>query len=233
MKNLVLLLVILCLVLIVPVSRADVQLASWGVNWNGIVQAGNLGDGTAPVPPPGWSWNPALFNGDTGMGTITFSLNGAPGNYFFVSFMDHDIGPFPFDSNTGFTSGTPGLGQTWQLGPPGYPGDGGDTFQMFVANTLKNLNEITPGEYGDISAAFGSEFTLPAGYQAIITLRVGDSAPNSPFYLSEFDSATGQTIYLSQDLEIQPTTIPEPGTFLLFGTGLAGAAAWARRRLLP
>ena len=167
------------------------------------------------------------------MGTITFSLNGAPGNYFFVSFLDHDIGPFPFDSNTGFSFGTPGLGQTWQLGPPGYPGDGGDTFLMFVGNTLKNLNEIEPGEYGDISAALGWDFFLPQGYQAVITLSVTDTVPTSSFYLSEFDEATGQIIYLSQDLELQPTTIPEPGTFLLLGTGLACAVAWARRRLLP
>ena len=170
------------------------------------------------------------FDLNTGMGTATFQLSAAPGAYFFVSFLDHDIGPFPFDSNTGFSYGTPATGQTWQLGPPGYPGDGGDTFYMFMANTLKNLNEIDPGEYGDISAAFSSGFTLPAGYNAIITLNVSDNAPGSAFYLSEFDAATGQIIYLSQD--VQFTNTPEPGTLGMLGAGLVAGAAWARRRFL-
>jgi PEP-CTERM motif len=229
MKKFILALSILCLVLIVPLANADVTLATWGVNWNGIVQAGNNGDGTKPVPPAGWAMDDTAFDGNTGLGTIIFKLTDMPGPYFFVSFLDHDIGPFPFDSNTGFSFGTPGSGQTWQLGPPGYPGDGGDTFYMFAANTLKNLNEIEPGEYGDISAAFAWNFMLPQDYYAVITLRVADTAPGSPFYLSEFDASTGEIIYLSQDIEFKP--IPEPGTLALLGAGLAGAAAWAQRKL--
>ena len=209
MKKFILAFSILCLVLIVPLSNADVVLATWGVNWNGNAQYGNNGDGTSPVPPSGWAMDASMFDLNTGLGKITFTLTAAPGPYFFVSFLDHDIGPFPFDSNTGFSFGTPGVGQSWQLGPPGYPGDGGDTFYMFLANTLKNLNEIDPGEYGDISAAFAWNFTLPQGYRAIITLDVSGNAPATPFYLSEFDASTGQIIYLSQDLQL--TNIPEPG----------------------
>ena len=230
MKKFILALSILCLVLIVPASYADVTLATWGINWNGTVQYGNNGDGTSPVPPSGWTMDNSMFDPNTGLGTILFGLNAAPGSYYFGSFLDHDIGPFPFDSNTGFSFGTPSPGQTWQLGPPGYPGDGGDTFYMFLANTLKNLNEIDPGEYGDISASFYSAFTLPAGYRAVITLNVSGNPPTSPFYLSEFDASTGQIIYLSQDVQL--TNIPEPGTLGLMGAGLAAAAAWARRRFL-
>lgn len=232
MKKFILAISILCLVLIVPASKADVTLATWGVNWNGIVQAGDNGDGTSPVPPPGWAFDGSMFDLNTGMGTAIFTLSAAPGPYYFVSFLDHDIGPFPFDSNTGFSYGTPGVGQTWQLGPPGYPGDGGDTFYMFMANTLKNMNEIEPGEYGDISAAFAWAFNLNTNEMAVITLSVSNNAPTSPFYLSEFDAATGQIIYLSQDLVIQQSNIPEPGTIGMLATGLVGAAAWARRRFL-
>ena len=55
MKKFILALSVLCFAVIVPIASADATLATWGINWNGIVQAGNNGDGTSPVPPPGWS----------------------------------------------------------------------------------------------------------------------------------------------------------------------------------
>ncbi len=76
MKKFILALSILCLFLIVPASNADVTLATWGVNWNGIVQSGNNGDGTRPVPPPGWSFDGSVFDLNTGMGTAIFHSHG-------------------------------------------------------------------------------------------------------------------------------------------------------------
>jgi len=230
MRKFILALSVFCLILFVPMAKADDPfLFSWAFNFNGDIQAGNNPD-VPGAPPAGWTADYTHFDFNTGMGTLSFSFNpGVSGSYNFLAFLDHDIGPFPFDSNTGFSFGTPDAGMTWQLGPPGYPGDGGDTYFMFAADTLKNLNEIDPGEYGDISAAFGWSFVNDGTDPSNFYLTVSNTAPTSGFYLSEFDASTGTIIYLSPTNAI-PGSIPEPGTLGLVGAGLVAAAAWARRK---
>lgn len=213
MKKFILGLSLVCLVFAVPLASADVKsdttLATWGFNFNGTVQTGNNPD-VPGAPPAGWGANYSGFDFNAGFGTINFTFSGGPGTYFIVGFLDHDIGPFPLDSNTGFPNGTPGTGESWQIGPPGYPGDGGDTYFMFAANTLKNLSEIDPGEYADVSAALGTYFTVAAGQSAHINLSVSDTAPTSGFYLSEFDAVTGDQLYISGNLNVTSSAIPNP-----------------------
>ncbi|GAB4249257.1 PEP-CTERM sorting domain-containing protein [Deferrisoma sp.] len=55
---------------------------------------------------------------------------------------------------------------------------------------------------------------------------VSDTPPAGGFYLVQDDPVANTTLYFSSSLQV----VPEPGTLLLVGSGLAGLAGWRRRR---
>ena len=74
--------------------------------------------------------------------------------------------------------------------------------------------------------AMGWNFTLGNERDtAIVEFILSDKAPASGFYLVHSDPS-GYSIYLSSEL----TVVPEPGTLLLMGCGLAGLALFGRRQ---
>lgn len=211
-------------------ALADISLQSSLLNVNG-TQYTN----TFAVP----GLNVAGFNQTTGLGTITLTFNPGPGSYSFDALFDIQAG-VPFFNELGSAHGSPVAGQSWQIDDP--------TFGTIVANTqgntLDNKNWVPggtdnflggcasvyaagcAGSNDDVAMAMGFSFVLGANQEEVIKLSLSNSSP-AGFYLQQqhpVDSANDAAvnIYFSGSATTQPVTgiIPEPGTWVLMGTGL-------------
>src|SRR4030081_1126974 len=97
-------LALLCLGLLSqPAARADSSLQSVLFNVNGANQTNYTGFNTA-------SWNSA-----TGIGTLTYVFNAAPGTYNFTAFFDNQVAN-PFFNEFGAVTGSAAAGQSWEVG---------------------------------------------------------------------------------------------------------------------
>ena len=196
-------------------------------------------------------YNTASWDQTTGLGTLTYVFNGAPGGYFFDVFFDHNIS-LPFFNEYGAVLGVPAAGQTWEIG---------DSFNSNIytdvqaGGALPNSNSL-PGTTsnfanncvgaacnGDFAAAMGFAFVLAAGQGELITLNVSLVDPGSGLRLRGVhpqDSANPslQNIYISgsavacivgETCTAAPG-VPEPASVFLLGSGLAILLAVSRRR---
>jgi hypothetical protein len=177
--------------------------------------------------------NTASFNQTTGLGSITLTFNPGPGSYSFDSYFDIEAG-VPFFNEYGTVNGSPVAGQTWQIDDP----LAGTIFPNAQGDTLDNTNHI-PGKVdnflgdcsgancnGDVSMAMGFDFTITSGNEEVITLNLSQTAPTG-FYLVQThpqdpNNASPVNIYFSGTATQKPITsgVPEPGTWILLGTGL-------------
>ena len=163
-----------------------------------------------------------------GLGTLTWSTT-LVGNHNFIAFFDHeaDQATNTWYNEFGATNGAPAAGQSWEIDEPGY--FFGDIYDNVFAGSLDNTNNVPSGLEDDVSMAIGWNFLLNVGETATISLLLENIEPGpGEFWLSQTDFDSGETIYFSSNLNIKP--VPEPGTLLLIGTGLAGLAGWRRRR---
>ena len=227
-KFTVLFLTLLIAVFGASTASATSSLWDWAFNLNGDVY---YMEDSSTVPDLGDS----SFDYNTGLGILTFSYYpGAVGDYFLLGIFDHEIDETinSLYNEYGATSGTPATGQSWEIDEPGYLfGDIYDhVFDRYVYADpgLDNDNNVPQGWEDDVSMALGWDFPLAALDVATIELILEDTAPTSGFYLSHTDPDSAETIYFSSTLDIQ--LIPEPGTMILLGTGLAGLAGLRRRK---
>ena len=167
----------------------------------------------------------SLFNDTTGLGTIKVTISGDINHYFGAVF-DHEITETgnSFFNESGFSSGTPNAGQSWEIDEPGFAG--GDIDLNLIDATLDNSVGFPVPE--DVSMAIAWDFVLALDEMALITFAISDIRPTGGFFLTHHDPDSNESIYLSSTLAI--SAIPVPAAVWLFGAGLIASLGMARRR---
>jgi len=148
----------------------------------------------------------------------------SPGSHYIAAFVDPEIDEADntFFNESGFVSGAPAAGQTWEIDEPGWVF--GDIYDNFLAGTLDNTNSIA-GD--DVSMALGWSFVLTPTEVAHISFTLAQTAPAGGFYLIQSDPDSQANLYFSSGLNIRDgqNQVPEPSTIVLLLSGLAVAAA--------
>ncbi len=245
------LLALMCL----PGARAGTtdSLSDWIFNVNGTSTEGSFS--IAGLDTSG-------FNTTTGEGTIVFTFSpGAAGSYFFDAWFDNELN-VPFYNEYGAVNGSAAAGQSWEIGDaqlyynyngslPAPPGTdiGDDTLNNTLSNTnnlpgnASNYNGTCNGANcnGDASMAMGFAFTLAANQSEVVTLNLSETVPTSGFYLQQIHPQDDNTpnqlnLYYSGSAAVSTGGggVPEPGTWLLVASAVAGLALLrSRRKLTP
>jgi hypothetical protein len=219
-------------------------------------------DSSIYTPPqdPNWFSEFGEFGGGsgTGLGTIVFDIQRAPGalgsvfgnfHAFFDLEVDETINTFFDEYGEADALGNGVNPNAFEIDEPGFVF--GDIFDNFVYGDLDNLNGVPVSAPDDVSVALGWEnFELQEGQSAELTIEVSDQDetvadlglidPADVFTLKHIDSNSPATITFSGALVITGTppppppppadVIPEPSTILLLITGLGGMVAYGFRR---
>lgn len=232
----------LLLAITAPGAFADVTLWEWALNINGTAHASN--DPAFPTALPsnvsttaGWQWNtqdPSTPNHS--LGTIAVQFD-SPGTYFVAAYFSYAINEV-WTNETGTAVGTPAQGLSWEMadaqtGPIYY-----DVTHAAPGTPLPNLtspfgtgNPFT----GPIPGlAQRLDFTVNSGYVATVSFTWGLNPP-SGFYLQQHDPGElgpPSDLYFQSTADIHPAigAVPEPGSWLLFATVLAGVSTCLIKR---
>ena len=215
-KSIIVLLAVVGLMTISPAIWAAgppapvISLYDYGVNIDSVV--------TKPLAVPGLDLT-------TGLGVASFTVSGA-GSHYVSLFVDHEIDEAinTYYNEYGSQSGSISTGLSWEIDEPGYTF--GDLKTNFSLGALDGLNGVPSTTPDDVSMAIGWSFSLGVGETAKVTFNLSQTDPGGVFYLKQTDpdSSAPADIYFSSNLKIEGggTSVPEPGTLLLVGSGLVG-----------
>jgi hypothetical protein len=219
------------LVFVVAASSAAMAtpfLQDWGFNVDG---ATYYNGGSTPLTG---DFNIGAFDFNTGIGNITLTYHGAAGNHNVSALFDHDS-QIDFMNEQGTSSGTSAAGQTWEIGDPG---QGATEYTTQIYTDF--LSQMFPGStspfVGDVAMAMNWNFDLATGQYAVITFSVSEQAPTAGFYLTQADLNSDPnspySIFMSSTIGFgnENNPVPEPSTFILLGSALAGFGLFSRRR---
>lgn len=161
--------------------------------------------------------------GTDGLGAVTWKVTNNSGsnlaNVWFFGFLDAEIDePInSFFNESGALVGMSGA-NSWEIDEPGFVF--GDIFDNLLAGSLDNGNSVPAGLEDDVSLALGFDVgSLLAGESILATF---DTSLTNIGGLSHTDSDSNLTFYFNGVVEIQPLSVPEPGTLMLFIIGMAG-----------
>lgn len=172
-----------------------------------------------------------------GLGTFTRSYSVA-GSYNILALIDNDL-----DQDNAFTGFYPEMAAAQGSFDDRFSYQVGDPFDIvgnFRAGSLDN--SVTSG--GDVAVAMGWRFDLLAGQTAMVNFSVSDILPLGPGYIRHHDAVllepdyqlfefAESAIYYVSSLRIEDAgtnPVPEPSTFILFGSAFSILAIYARKR---
>jgi hypothetical protein len=236
-------LAVVFLLVMSPAVWASPSLYEWAINDNGAVtdvqnpyEVWNTPVETSPGVFQTFS-TPSGFSSILGTTTLTYS---GGGTYSALAYFDYDFAyntsnpQVPFDDRYGSVSGTPAATQSWEIGSVS------SVWSDFSANTLNGANGVPAGTANpyttdytgdDIATVLGYNFTLQSYQTATVTFTTSTTAP-AGFYLEDTSSTTGETVYLTSNIDIEGTApvsgVPEPATLTFLALTIVGGIVAAR-----